>query len=520
MLTLVSSFVAAYPHTSNVDVEDYYVDLSNEFMDKAPHWNRNEGASALYRCAAATSSGYNSSSMTDGGLKNETFDYTIIGDGDDDADMGGDHIVHWNTANELKGFMVVERGLIVAESYNSWPNYNNMSNTTLNGVYSVTKSFAGLCVGIMEHQGLVMLNETLWDIWPLDHIWEKVDPETRALRQAITIESLLTHSSGFDDVSDFTKIDVLNLGGANLTDVLNYPVFVSTDADDSNNNNNNFVGIFNYLGFANMLSYIVYERTNQSQTLQSYMQTNYFDHVGIAADTYGWDGNQEGNTYARNGLSLTITHMIKWGQTYLQNGCVAVLVADDSSGNNTNTNNNATTKKCLWSSDWVDRATTPKVTIPSTDFLYQAMVASPKDDVTYGYMMSIWNSFSTTATGIDADADDNVYYCAFGAFGQYICVWPALARVAACQTNSTSSGSIAGRQFIALVDKLSFAPSPLLSNISNSDNGGGASSSIRDNTEDGSAHSSSPGASMSNIAHMISPALLLLWHGLLCLVFL
>jgi len=347
-----------------------YLDLSQDFQEAPVIYNNNEGATVLLEAAT------NSKALL-------------------------------NFENLVMGYLVVENGLKVAEYYN--PSYN-MTNTTINAIYSVNKSFTGLCFGIMEYLGLIALNETLLDIWPLTShgdMWNQVSEAN--LRQAITIESLLVHTSGFDDPA-LDSIDFQNLGGSNLTDALNFPQYLGDDQ----------VGKFAYLAFANILSYVVYERTGRP--IQEFMQENYFDLIGISPDEYSWATNQEGMGYSRNGLSLSIPQMAKWGQTYLQNGFVnnmSIIVA----------------------ADWVERATTSKVEMPESDLLYQALDSQGK--LYYGYMLPLW-----------MDDGQLSHYCAYGASGQWICVWPKLSRVAACQTNISSS--TIGSLFVETVHSLTF----------------------------------------------------------------
>jgi CubicO group peptidase (beta-lactamase class C family) len=377
-----------------------YLDLSQDFEPHPLFYNDNVGAKALMEAATTTET-----SDSGGNTRHRRRLAT-----------NNDVIVPL-FENQIQGYLVLEQGLKVAEYYN--PTYNNnMTNTTIKDLFSINKSFTGLCFGIMEQQGLIQLSETLGDIWPSSSlsdsrfVWGNVT-DAVLLRQSITIESLLTQTSGFDDAS-FDNIDFQNLGGATLTEALNFPVHLGDDLK----------GNFAYLAFANILSYVVYERTNGT-TIQDFMQQHYFDFIGVLPGSYNWTVNAQGMGYSRNGLSLSIPDMAKWGQTYLQKGYV----------NPTN---------IIVAEDWVDRATTGQVTIPSSDLLYQAMYIQPEETAEYGYMVPIWTSREHRTIP---------YYCAYGASGQYICVWPTLARVAACQTNSSG---LVGSNFIKAVDRLSF----------------------------------------------------------------
>jgi CubicO group peptidase (beta-lactamase class C family) len=394
----VMPFIAVTLADKNDTVESFeYLDLSQDFEPHPLFYNDNVGAKALMEAATATETSDSGGYTRPRRRPATNNDVTVQ-----------------SFENQMQGYLVLEQGLKVAEYYN--PAYNNMTNTTIKDLFSINKSFTGLCFGIMEKQGLIQLSETLGDIWPSSYlsdsrVWGDVTDAT--LRQSITIESLLTQTSGFDDAS-FDNIDLQNLGGATLTEALNFPVYLGDDLK----------GNFDYLAFANILSYVVYERTNGT-TIQDFMQQHYFDFIGVLPGSYNWTVNAERMGYSRNGLSLSIPDMAKWGQTYLQKGYV----------NPTN---------LIVAEDWVDRFTPGQVTIPSSDLLYQAMYIQPEETAEYGYMVPI-------RTSREHRTIPN--YCAYDASGQYICVWPTSARVAACQTNSSG---LVGSNFIKAVDRLSF----------------------------------------------------------------
>ena len=92
-------------------------------------------------------------------------------------------------APKIRGLMVLEKGEIVAEYYR-----DGIEHSTLSPINSCTKSWIGLLFGVMEKNGLILLNETLGDIWPDNNIWKKVDHAD--YRRAIKIQSLLTMTAG------------------------------------------------------------------------------------------------------------------------------------------------------------------------------------------------------------------------------------------------------------------------------------------------------------------------------------
>lgn len=127
------------------------VDLSKEFMT-APSYNQNPGAEELINIASREP--------------------------------------------EVLGLVVLEHGEIVTEYYKS----PQISESTLNFIWSCTKSWTSLLFGIMEDEGEISLDETLGDIWPDPEkkLWGSIrDAEER---KEITIEALLTLTSGLTNL--------------------------------------------------------------------------------------------------------------------------------------------------------------------------------------------------------------------------------------------------------------------------------------------------------------------------------
>ena len=146
--------------------------------------------------------------------------------------------------DQVYSYLLLENGKKIAEYYNE---FLNATADTTHDVYSITKSWTGLLFGIMIDQGQISLDQKVGDIWSyLDEVWASVDDEAEEVKD-VTVDQLLSMTSGFVDVSSMAEIDFANWGGADLAGVLNYVVHSGQENE----------GKFNYLGFANILGYIV-----------------------------------------------------------------------------------------------------------------------------------------------------------------------------------------------------------------------------------------------------------------------
>ena len=313
--------------------------------------------------------------------------------------------------DQVYSYLVLENGQKIAEYYNE---ALNATVDTNHDVYSITKSWTGLLFGIMIDQGQISLDQKVGDIWSYpDEVWSSVDDEAEEVKD-ITVDQLLSMTSGFVDVSSMAEIDFANWGGADLAGVLNYVVHSGQENE----------GKFNYLGFANLLGYLVLEVTGKTPV--EYAQEHIFPFLGMDEGTYGWESNTDQVSYTRNGLSLTTTHMAKWAQLYLQNGKVS-------------------SSSEMVSKGWIDTSKAKNVQVTDINtYVYQAMLGGTPDngsDLFYGKML--WNF-----------ADGK--HCGFGAGGNFMCFWPEKCRAAAIQMNlfsesGTASNGILAHKFLSLV---------------------------------------------------------------------
>lgn len=288
--------------------------------------------------------------------------------------------------------LVLEHGKIVA----SYVREGFDPDTPLH-IWSCTKSWTSLLIGVLVESGLLALDESLGEIFTDEAVWANVTDEEESFRKNVTIEELLTMSSGLIDpeaaggFQDWTLTDGGNAGGADLQTSLSWPR-VGTK------------GVFSYLSVSTILSYVIQERAGMSP--REYLSMMVLPALGIDDSAIDWWQNEDGMEYAYHGLHLTAHQMAKFGQLYLQNGL-------------------ASPNRSLVSAEWIEQSTSPQVeaVVPGDP----SVPDGPTINASYGYLF--WMSF-------DLDVGDlgvGEYYCAVGAYGQDICISPELDRVSVQQ---------------------------------------------------------------------------------------
>jgi len=135
-----------------------------------------------------------------------------------------------------------------------------------------------LLVGIMVDNSLLAINETLGVIFNNDSAWYGVSDETVAIRKAVTVEEMLTMTTGLVTPAYWNSMAALTdpnnpWGGSSLSNSLAYP-----DIGPK--------GEFSYLPVGNIFSYVVKERTGMSP--REYLAQNVMTHLGIIESAYNW----------------------------------------------------------------------------------------------------------------------------------------------------------------------------------------------------------------------------------------
>ena len=91
----------------------------------------------------------------------------------------------------IRSALVLERGKIVSEYYR-----DDIDPTENYQVWSATKSWMGLLIGLFVKDGLLDMDETLGDVFS-DDVWMNIHITDAQFRKNVTMKELLTMTSGF-----------------------------------------------------------------------------------------------------------------------------------------------------------------------------------------------------------------------------------------------------------------------------------------------------------------------------------
>jgi len=195
----------------------------------------------------------------------------------------------------LHSMIIVRHGTIVAEAYFQ-PKYA----TNLAEVYSVTKSIVSALVGIAIEQGSIdSVNHKVLDYFP-----DLSVANNDARKQAITIENLLTMSSGLD-WSDDVNLEKIGQNQDWVKYVLDLPMAAAPGEQFTYNS-----------GAPTILTAILRKTTGKSPW--EFAQTNLFGPLGIS-DIY-WETTPTGLEIGGWGIQMTPRDMAKFGYLYLRDG--------------------------------------------------------------------------------------------------------------------------------------------------------------------------------------------------------
>eukprot|EP00984_Skeletonema_dohrnii_P008579 scaffold3169_cov117-Skeletonema_dohrnii-CCMP3373.AAC.9 len=276
----------------------------------------------------------------------------------------------------------------------------------------------------MVDDGLLSLDTTLGEIFPDDEAWADVTDGSTDFRKGVTVEELLTMTSGLVDNHHQSSPH----GGQSLEGALSYP-----DVDIE------LKGKWDYLINSNIFSYIIVELTGM--TPRQYSAERVMGKLGVGEDEYDWGQNDDGVEGGGGGMFLTPIQMAKFGQLYLQGG-------------RTSPSND----ERVISEEWIDASFTHHST---TDWSSVGMGHENRlNGIPYGYLFC----------GIEYPSRSTVY-CAFGNDGQLVCVDRDLGRVLIATRDLTFTNERFSDLFnvvdVALGNTLSFlAPNGGLSGIS------------------------------------------------------
>jgi len=204
------------------------------------------------------------------------------------AQIGSKHI-------NLHSMVVIRHGKVVVEKY-----FGSYTGDQTVPVYSVTKGVVSALIGIAINQGSIdNVNHKV-----LDYFSNLTVDNNDANKKAITIENLLTMSSGFA-WSDDTDIDKMISNGSQVQYVLDLPMAAAPGNK------------FNYnTGAPGLLCAILKKATGMSPT--DFANANLFGPLGLT--DVSWSTDPSGLELGGYGITMSPRDMAVLGQLYLRGG--------------------------------------------------------------------------------------------------------------------------------------------------------------------------------------------------------
>jgi CubicO group peptidase (beta-lactamase class C family) len=168
-------------------------------------------------------------------------------------------------------------------------------------IYSITKSIVSALVGIAIEQGSIdNVNHKVMEYFP-----ELSVENNDAHKQAITIENLLTMSSGLEWSDDINNGQMAGQDGDWVKYVLNQPMAAPPGEQ------------FTYNSGAPTILSAILQKTTEKSPLE-FAITNLFGPLGIS-DFY-WDTTPSGLELGGWGIQMTPRDLAKFGYLYLRGG--------------------------------------------------------------------------------------------------------------------------------------------------------------------------------------------------------
>ena len=196
---------------------------------------------------------------------------------------------------ELHSVMVVQNDSVI---YEHWA--NGAHPDSLHILYSVSKTFTSLGVGLAVADSIIRLDERITEIFP-EYLPDSVDDNLAPL----TVEDLLTMSSGHAHAPELYTEITANDSTSWIKQFLSYPVEYEPGT------------VFSYNSMGTyMLSAAIQKRTGKK--LLDYLNERLFEPMGIEGSK--WDESPEGINTGGWGLWLRTEDLAKAGQLMLDRG--------------------------------------------------------------------------------------------------------------------------------------------------------------------------------------------------------
>jgi len=191
----------------------------------------------------------------------------------------------------LHSFMILRHGEVAYEA-----NWAPMTPTELHRMYSVSKSFVSVAVGIAQGEGLLSIHDRVVDYFP-----ERVTKHPHPYLEKVTIRDLLMMSSMFDDQP---------YDGAKDMDWIS--TFFNTIPQHASGE------VMCYDTMCTVLCTAIVEKVS-GQTLMEYLRPRLFDPIGFSEDAWCVQ-TPCGLTWAGSGIMCSIHDLAKFANVVMHYG--------------------------------------------------------------------------------------------------------------------------------------------------------------------------------------------------------
>lgn len=192
---------------------------------------------------------------------------------------------------ELHSFLMLRRGALIWEEY-----FREGEAGKTHSLYSVSKSFTATAIGIAQAQGLLSVEDKLYDFFP-EHGALRDSPQ----KADISLKHLLMMGSGFEN----NEGAIFGQRKGFVEAALAQPVIHTPGK------------VFNYYTLGTYLVSAAFSRMNP-EGIHAYLKRKLFAPMDFGASN--WQKDENGVPMGGFGLKLTAYDMTKLGQLYLQNG--------------------------------------------------------------------------------------------------------------------------------------------------------------------------------------------------------
>ncbi len=170
----------------------------------------------------------------------------------------------------------------------------------LRNAYSATKSFTATAVGIAQEEGLLSVEEKVIKCFP-----KEIPQNLPEHLEHLKIKHLLSMTVGQDASYLMGPMRPKMQTQDWVSFVLNQPFLYEPGT------------VFQYTNVGPYLCGILVAR-RAGQSLASYLYERLFEPLGFFYPS--WEVDPQGNAFGAGGLMVTVEHLLRFGQVYLQNG--------------------------------------------------------------------------------------------------------------------------------------------------------------------------------------------------------